>query len=77
MRQVNILREKIVGYVEKRLDKKLWLISKFMTPQTGQQIIKIHILSNISRSTGNRAIKYGLLIKFSLRNIFLQMSCRK
>ena len=75
MRQVNILREKIVGYVEKRLDKKLWLISKFMTPQTGQQIIKIHILSNISRSKGNRAIKYGQLIKFSQRNIFLQMSC--
>ena len=26
------------GYVEKRLDKKLRLITKFMTSQTGQQI---------------------------------------
>ena len=30
-----------------------------MTSQIGQQIIAIHILSNISRSTGNQAIQLG------------------
>ena len=29
--------------------RKLWLISKFIMPQTGQEIIAIHILPNISR----------------------------
>ena len=28
------------GYVENALRKKLWLISKFITPNTGQQIIQ-------------------------------------
>ena len=28
----------LFGYVEKCLIRKLWLISKFMTSQTGQQI---------------------------------------
>ena len=32
------------------LIRKLWLISKCMTSQTGQQIIIIHILINITRS---------------------------
>ena len=35
-------------YVGKRLDK-LCLISKFMTPKAGEQIITIHIFPNISR----------------------------
>ena len=33
-----------------------------MTPQTGQQIITIYILPNISRSKDNQAMKYGQLI---------------
>ena len=36
---------------KKVLIRKLWLISKFMISQTGQQIITTHILPNISRST--------------------------
>ena len=51
---------------------KLWLISQFMTSQTGQQIITIHIFPNISRSEGNQAMNYGELINYSKRNIFLQ-----
>ena len=51
---------------------KLWLISQFMTSQTGQQIITIHIFPNISRSEGNQAMNYGELIIYSKRNIFLQ-----
>ena len=56
------------------LIRKLWLISKFMTSQTGQQIIMIHILSNISRSKGNQTMKFGKLIEWNIRNIFLKRS---
>ena len=38
------------------------LISKFMTSQTGKQIIAIHVLPNISRSKGNQKMKSGQLI---------------
>ena len=61
--------------------KKTWLelrlISKFMTSQSGQQIITMHILSNISRSKDNKTVKFGQLIKYNQRNIFLQKPCRK
>ena len=35
---------------------------------TGQQIITTHILPNISRSEGNKEMKFGQLIKYSIRN---------
>ena len=59
------------GYAEKRLDKKLMLIPELMTSQTGQQIIAIHILRNISRSKDNQEMKFGQLIEYNMRNIFL------
>ena len=34
-----------------------------MTSQTGQQIITIHILPNISRSKNNKVMKFGQLKK--------------
>ena len=40
-----------------------------MTPQTGQQIIKIHILSDISRSKGNQTVKFGQLIEYNKKNL--------
>ena len=43
-----------------------------MTSKTGQQAITIHMLPNISRSKGNQAMEFGQLIKYSVRNIFLQ-----
>ena len=57
--------------------RRLRLISKFMTPQTGQQIIKIHILSDISRSKGNRTVKFGQLIEYNKKNICLEKSYKK
>ena len=36
------------------LMRTLWLISTFMTSQTGQQIIAIQILPNILRGKGKR-----------------------
>ena len=38
----------IFGYVGRPLDRKAMTVSKFMTSQTGQQIITIHILPNTS-----------------------------
>ena len=66
---------------ENVLIRGLWLISKSMTSQNGQQIIKAHILPNISRRKGNQTIKFGQLIKYSIKysegKIFVQNSCRK
>ena len=35
-----------------------------MTSQPGKQTIVIHILPNISRSNGNRAMKFGQIIEY-------------
>ena len=48
-----------------------------MTLQTGYQTIAIHILPNISRSKGNKAIKFGQLIEYNMRNIFFEKSYTK
>ena len=45
-----------------------------MTSQTEQQIITIHMLPDISRNEDNQAMKFGQLIKYSVKNIFLQKS---
>ena len=65
----------LFGYVEKRIKKairKLSLGSEFMTSQTGQQIIRIHILPNIWRIKSNQIMKLGQLIAYNMRNIFLE-----
>ena len=38
-----------------------------MTSQDGQQIIKIYILPNISRSEGNQAMEFGQLLEYNMR----------
>ena len=45
-----------------------------MTSQTGYQTITIHILPCISRSAGNQTKKFGQLIEYNVRNIFLEKS---
>ena len=45
-----------------------------MTSQTGQQVITIHIVSNMSRSKGNQAMKFGQLMKYNIGNTFLEKS---
>ena len=45
-----------------------------MTSQPGWQTIVIHILPYISRSKGNQTMKFGQLIEFNMRNIFLEKS---
>ena len=43
-----------------------------MTPQLGLRTIAIHILPIISKSKGSQTMKYGQLIEYNKRNIFLQ-----
>ena len=43
-----------------------------MTSDPGKQTISIHILPNISRSKDDQAMKFGQLIKHSMRNSFLE-----
>ena len=40
-----MMKNDFFDHVRKRFDKKLRLISKFMTSQTGQQIFAIHIIA--------------------------------
>ena len=46
-----------------------------MTSQPGSQTTAIHILPNISQSKGNQTMKFGQLIEYIKRNIFLQKLC--
>ena len=53
-----------------------------MTSKPGQQTIVIHILSIISRSKRNQAMKFNQLIECNMSqliecNIFLEKSCTK
>ena len=57
--------------------RKITLTSKFMMSQHGLQTIAIHILSSISQCRGNQAMKFGQLIEYNKRNIFLQKLCGK
>ena len=41
-----------------------------MTSQSGQQIIKIHILPNISRNKDNQVMKFSQLIEYNKINVF-------
>ena len=43
-----------------------------MTSQPGLQVIAKRILPNISQSKGNKTMKFGHLIEYNKRNIFLQ-----
>ena len=56
------------------LIRKIRLILKFMTSQRGLQTIAIYILTNISRNKDNQEIKFGQLLEYNMRNIFLEQS---
>ena len=53
------------------------LISKLMMSESGKQTIAIHILPNISRSKGNRTMKFDQSIEYNMRNLFLVKSYTK
>ena len=72
-----LVAELSLFFYKNGLIRKLWLISKFMTSQAGQQLIIIDTLHNISRSKGNQTMKFGQLIECNMRNIFLRKSFTK
>ena len=45
-----------------------------MMSKPGKQTITIHILVDFSRSKCNQTIKFGQLIEYNMRNIFLAKS---
>ena len=45
-----------------------------MTSQPGLQTIAIHLLP---QSKGNQTMKFGQLIEYNMKNIFLQKLCGK
>ena len=57
--------------------RKIRLISKSMTSQPGYQTIAIYLLPNISRNKGKQAMKFGQLIEYNMRNIFVEESYTK
>ena len=49
-----------------------------MIAQPDPQTVARHILPNISGSKGNQSnLKFGQLIEYNQRYVFLQISCRK
>ena len=48
-----------------------------MKSKLGYQTIVVHILPNISRSKDNQTMKFGQLIEYNMRNIFLEKSYTK
>ena len=62
---------------KKGLIREIRLISKFMTSQPKKQRIATKILPNISRIKSNQTIKFGQLIEYNMRNIFLEIPFTK
>ena len=67
----------LFGQVKNSLIRKIRIISKFMTSQSGKQTIAIHILPNVTRSKGNQEMKFHRLWEYNMRNIFLEKSYTK
>ena len=63
----------LFGFVEKRLDKKAKVKFKIYDV-TNWTAVTMHILPSVSKSKGNQAMKFGQLIKYNLRIVFLQKS---
>ena len=50
-------------------------MSKFMSSQPVKQVLRI--LPNISRSKSGKTMKFGQLVDYDMRNIFLEKSYTK
>ena len=48
-----------------------------MTTHAGQQVITIHIFPNTSGIKDNQAMKFGQLIEYNVKNIFVLKICSK
>ena len=59
------------GHAEKWLNLKDQVIFKIYDVTTWLTIT-VHILTNISRSKDNNVMKFGQLLEYNMRNIFLE-----
>ena len=57
--------------------RNIRLISEFMASQARKQTISMHFLLNIARSKDKQTMKFGQLIEYKMRNIFLEKSYTK
>ena len=57
--------------------RNIRLISEFMASQARKQTISMHLLLNIARSKDKQTMKFGQLIEYKMRNIFLEKSYTK
>ena len=48
-----------------------------MTSQPRKETIPIHLLPNSSRSKDNETLKFGQVIEYNMRNLFLKKSYTK
>ena len=48
-----------------------------MMSHNGSQTIATHTLPNISRNKGNQTMKFGQVIEYNMKNIFLEKSYTK
>ena len=62
---------------KKSLIRKIRLISEFITSQSRKETIAIQILPYISKIKGNQTTKFGQLIEYKMRNLFLEKSYKK
>ena len=65
------------GQVEKGLIRKIRVILKSMRSQSGKQTITTHIFLNNWKSKGNKTFKFGQLIEYNMKKIFLEKSYSK
>ena len=65
------------GCAGTRLDKNVKVNFKIYDVTSGIIKIQIDILPDISRSKGNQKMKFGQLVGYNMRNIFLEISCTK
>ena len=48
-----------------------------MTLQTGPEIITMYLLPSITISKGNKAMKFGQLVKYHVKYTFIQKLCKR
>ena len=66
-----------MSWLFKSCRRTVWKFQNLRGSQTGKQTITVRILLDISKGKGNQAMKFGNLIEYNLRNIFLQKSYKK
>ena len=66
-----------MGHAGKRLDEKVKVNFKIHDITNWETNNYIYILSNISTSKANQTMKFGQLVEYNMRNIFIERSYTK